>query len=276
MENLEYYLKKLDEPEVDDYDEIGIIGGEFFDIELQDYKVSALFYDLIDKIVDKIKEGKVKRFLITTGLVFDMSKYLEPLLKYLRLSEVLDKVLLCTSYDTIYRFNKDDQEALWKSNMQKLHTDYPELKLHTEMIVTQDFINKVLSDELNLNTFRDIYHTEIDFIEPASGFYYKGKKDCAKDLPGFFPTKNSFINFLKKATKTNQINIYTFLSMQLRSNKVYAYDHGRQVYGDRRDKNYKGIKPADPTKKYEMGFIDSDTSMQDIVSLFRAIGGYHG
>ena len=36
IDSLNYFLNKLDEKEVDNYNEIGFIGGEFFDNQLED------------------------------------------------------------------------------------------------------------------------------------------------------------------------------------------------------------------------------------------------
>lgn len=108
-----------------------------------------------------------------------------------------------------------------------LHELYPELSIHTEIIVTQHFINAVLEDKFNITEFKNKFNTHVDYIEPASGLYYNDKQDCEKDIPGFFPTKESFIKFLVKTIVENkEIDPYTFCSMELRSSKLYYIDGG--------------------------------------------------
>ena len=157
---------------------------------------------------------------------------------------------------------------LWQDNMLWLHEEFPEVKLHTEMIVTQFFIDEVLNDTFSITKFKETYHTEVDYIEPASGFYYIDKQDMYKDIKDFFPTKSSFIKFLiKTAVKSKEISLFKFLSMNIRSDKVYCYLDGKLLCLDSRRKTNKGFIDAkkDAKIKYEMGFIDSNDKMIDVV-----------
>lgn len=272
IERLNYVIKKLNDPEVDEFNEIGFIGGEFFDNELRDEKVQRLFFQLFKICADKVHAGKLDKIYVTTGLIFDIQPYLQPFLEFLRIWGISDKTLLCTSYDTKYRFHTPEKEELWKNNMKYIHEHYNEVKLHTEIIVTQDFINKVLDDTFSITKFKEEFHTGIDYIEPSSGFYFNDKKDAAKYLIDFFPTKSSFIKFLKKVSEKHEIDLTTFLSMEVRSDKIYNIDYEPTVIENRRDINIR-IVPKDKTKKYEFGFIDSDDKMVDIVRTFGGIVG---
>lgn len=273
IERLNYVIEKLNDPEVDEYNEIGFIGGEFFDIELRDEKVQRLFFQLFKICADKVQAGKLDKIYVTTGLIFDIQPYLIPFLEFLRIWGISDKTLLCTSYDTKYRFHTPEKEELWKNNMKYIHEHYNEVKLHTEIIVTQDFINKVLDETFSITKFKEEYNTGIDYIEPSSGFYFNDKKDAAKYLIDFFPTKSSFIKFLKKTVLENhEIDLTTFLSMEVRSDKIYNIDYEPTVIENRRDINIR-IVPKDKTKKYEFGFIDSDDKMVEVARTFGGLCG---
>jgi len=271
--SLQFILKQLDDPEVDEYNEIGFIGGEFFDCELRDSVVKDLFYKIFDKCANMVKDGKKDKIYITTALIYNMGNYLIPFLNHMRDLEVLNKILICTSYDNAYRFHTVEKEELWKSNMLKLYKLYPELGLHTEIIMTQFFIDAVLNDEFDIKEFQKKYHTRCDYIEPASGLYYKDKKEASLDLPGFFPTRNSYIEFLYKAAEDESIDFNSFLSMELRSSKLYYIDGGkRQVVDERRETN--GVaKPIDTNIKYEIGLIDSDETMRSLALQVKEICG---
>ena len=269
IESLNFVLSKLDEDETHDYNEVGFIGGEFFNDELKDNKVKELFY----KIFEKLSKMHFSKIYFTTALIFDMNKYLIPFLDYLKELGILNKCLLCTSYDIAYRFYTKEREDLWKNNMLKLHEIYPELRVHTETILTQFFIDAVNNDSFSITDFCNKYHTRIDYIEPGSGLYYHDKTDCSADLPGFFPTKSSFIKFIQKVIKNGEIEPETFLSMELRSSKLYYIDDGRRfTFEDRRKSDGRG-RPFDKTKKYEIGFIDSEDTMKDVVNNFMEIIG---
>lgn len=265
IKSLNFILNKLDDPEVYEYNEVGFIGGEIFDNQLENPEVRKLFYDIFRKVSTIKNFNKV---YIATALNFDMKPYLIPFLDFLREIKLLDKVLLCTSYDLKYRFHTEKSRLLWESNMLELHDKYPEMHLHVETILTQFFINAVLEDRFSISEFCKKFHTRIDYLEPSSGYYYHTKKECSEDIPEFFPTKDSFIKFLEKtAIQSNEIDLQSFLSLELRSSKLYflEYEH-RGIFDNRRDGDGR-CKPLDKTKLYEIGFIDSEDTMQDIVKM---------
>lgn len=267
-ESLRFILDKLDDKEVYDYNEIGFIGGEFFNREIEDEEVRNLFYKVFEKLS---KLTHVDRIYITTALIYDCNRYLLPFLDYLKALRILDKCLLCSSYDVAYRFYTEERRLLWESNVLMLHELYPELSIHTEIIVTQHFINAVLEDKFNITEFKNKFNTHVDYIEPASGLYYNNKQDCEKDIPGFFPTKESFIKFLVKTIVENkEIDPYTFCSMELRSSKLYYIDGGKRMVIDGRRGTNGVALPLDKTKKYEIGLIDSDKTMRSICQEFIA------
>lgn len=258
---LQFILNKLDDPEVFDYEEAGIIGGEIFDDQLDDLEVKDLFYKLIDKIIAL----PFKKIYIATALLYDINKHLCPLIDYLIKINAFDRTLFCTSYDLKYRFNTPYKKELWENNMLYLKEKYPTIKTHVETILTQFFIDAVLNKEFSIKEFCDKFKTRIDYIEPSSGMYYKDKKDCEKACPGFFPTKKSYIDFLmQEGVHNKNIDLTCMISYQIRANRIYHLDCGDYVcYKDRRAPGFKVIC-KDTSKKYEIGFIDSDDSMEKI------------
>lgn len=266
--SLLFVTQKMQEPEVDENNEIGFIGGEFFDGQLCEPRVKQLFYNLFDICAEKVKANKINKIYITTSLLFDANIDLIPFLNYLQKIGILKYTLLCTSYDLKYRFHTKDRLKLWEANMILLNKIYPELKLHSEIILTKFFIDAVLKDEFNITDFSKKFNTSIDYIEPASGFYYRDKQDMQKHIPDFFPTKQEFIKFLKKtAIENKEIELYKFLSMEIRSNTVYCYLNNQLIYLSDRRKNNEGFIKAKETSniKYEIGMIDSEEKMRDVV-----------
>lgn len=263
---LNFIIDKLNDPEIYDYEEIGIIGGEIFDNQLEDKEVKDLFYKLTDKIAS-IKH--FKKFYVATNLIYDMDNYLIPYLNYLKKINLIDKTLLCTSYDLKYRFHTEEMEKLWENNMIKLHKIFPELLTHIETIITQHFIDAVLSENFDIKKFSEKFNSRVDYIEPSSGMFYNTKLDCEKACPGFFPTKNSFIKFLKQeGLQKKSIDLKCLISYQIRASRIYHLDCGNFVcYEDRRKPGFR-VQCSDSSKKYELGFIDSDDSMEDICTEF--------
>lgn len=272
IENLKHIIHLLDDPEVSGYDGIGLIGGEFFQKQLKDEIVRDLWYDLTDKIVEK----KPTIFWLATSLICN-HVYLEPYLNYLRKAGLLSRTLLCTSYDVMYRFKKTSL-AVWERNMEYLHLKYPELRIHTEMIVTQAFLSAVATAEgvnlpymlnvppLHLRAFESKYHTSIDFIEPHTGF--QNPQSFKLDLPYFLPRRATFLEFLTQIVdKWDLLRIRTFLNPRIRSATIYHIQNGKLVkIDDRWNKRMEdqafGIHPV-------VGYSDSNISMIDDVELWK-------
>lgn len=274
IESLNFVIQKVQEPIVDRYNEIGFIGGEFFDTQIDNEDVKKLFYKLFDIIIQKIYDKKIVKLYITSSLILDMNKHLIPFLNYLQDKNVLEKVLLCTSYDLKYRFHTEERKKLWEDNMILLHQMYPNLRLHTETIVTGFFVDAVNNGEFSITDFCNKFHTRVDYIEPGSGFYYYDKKACAKDMPDFFPKKENFIQFLMKtAIENKEIDLDTFISADIRSDVIYCNYDGKRTCMSGRRKTNAVITIKDLKVKYELGMIDSDIRMTEIVKQFREMYG---
>lgn len=258
---LDFVLERLDDPEVFDYSETGIIGGEIFDNQLDDPEVFNLFY----KVIEKMCSMHFEKICIATALLYDMDKYFIPLLSYLKAKGVQDRILICTSYDTKWRFKTKAREQLWSNNMLKLKEEFPEFRTHVQTIITGDFIDKVLSKEFDIAKFCEKYNTRIDFNEPTSGLYYHDKAECQKECPNFFPTKANFIKFIKQeCIDKKNVDIRSLASFQLHSDRAYILNVGQYVkYDDRRKEGF-CMRSLDTSKKYEVGFIDSDEAMSDV------------
>ena len=272
--SLNQVMELVDLPEVDEYDEIGFIGGEFFDGQLNNPKVKDLFYRLFDKVVEKINTGKINKLYVTCEMILDNLDDLKEFLEYLKNNDVLEKTLLCTSFDTIGRFHTPERESLWKANMLYIKKLYPKLKLHTEIIMTQDFIEKVLSGEFDIPAFEKTYNTSIDYLEPNTGSYYKDKADFNKAVPNFLVKRNDFLKFLKKTCIDEKtIQLFKLFSKEIRSNTIYLILNGNRVKIDSRRKSArtKGMECLPIIPKF--GYIDSDIDIADDVKQLRDMYG---
>ena len=199
-----------------------------------------------------------------------MDKYLIPFLTYLKELGILENCLLCTSYDLKYRFHTEEKKKLWEDNIIALDNLFPELKLHCEIIATGFFMQAVLDDEFSISDFKKRFNVAIDYIEPGSGFYYYDKASCAKDMPDFFPTKQQVIAFLTKVyVKNKEIDIDTFVSSKVRSDKVYLHYNGKRYCIENRRKTNCLIDIEDLKEKYEIGIKDSNETIGKYVKLFK-------
>lgn len=285
--SLDHFLKKLDDLEVDEYDEIGFIGGEFFDNQLEDLDVRNKFYQLFEKCAEKRKVGKLNKLYVATALMFDPNPYLIPFLDYLKEIGLLDITLLCTSYDLKYRFRNHYKKELWEANMLMLNEMYPELTLHTEIIMTEFFMQEVIDDKFSITDFHNRFHTWIDYVHPQRWTSKLTKEQCNTIIPDFFAHKDTFIKFLRKtAIEKHEINLNTFLAMNVRSDVFYCVYNGTEVdVHNRRELLESNKEDLDQycqehkhltqylKEKNETGFIDSDLQMYDVVKQFRDMYG---
>lgn len=256
--SFKYIQKVLNSLQPNEYDSIGLIGGELFNGEMDLYMHQ--FYN----VMSRIKDLNPKNIYIATSLIYNMRDYLIPTMKAIEdVLGITDKITLCTSWDPMYRFHNEEQKKLWAKNMFALHKHMPQIKVHTEIILTQHFIDLVLKGGWDLDMFQKVFYTTVDFIEPSSGLFYTDKHECQADIPGFFPTKSSFIEFIKAIRDKYDIN--RLCSPELRADELHFIDGiEHRVSRDRRA-NGCVEHASDPSKKYDIGFIDSDKTMREIV-----------
>lgn len=260
---ISFVKQKLNTDEVKDEIDFGLMGGEFFDNQLDNKTVKQEFYELFPIIKQRIDEKRIGRLLITTALIFDRNKQLVDFLEYLKSLDLIKYTVLCTSYDTIYRFRNENAKKIWDDNMKFLRAEYPDLRLHTEIIVTKNFIEAVLNGGFDIVKFKKYYHTSVDYIDPMADKVYFPKERVIKELPEFFPSENLFLQFLQYVYENDLVDWSTFLQMNVRANHSYAVCDGEILLQDNRrtDKNW-------GSDIISHGFSDSERYMRDVVDEF--------
>ena len=130
-ESCKYIRDVLNTLQPNEYDYIGLIGGELFNGEME-LHMNSFFL-----ILRRIRDLNPKKIFIATSLLYDIGDYLLPCLKAIdKVLGCLDKIVLCTSWDKNYRFKNQEQLALWAKNMLYLGDKFPQVELHTEIILT--------------------------------------------------------------------------------------------------------------------------------------------
>lgn len=268
-ESLLFIKNKLQSAELDKYLEVGFIGGEFFDGQLSNIDVKILFYNVIDIIIEKIQSKKIKKFYITATLTNKCLLDLIECIEHFKSKNVLNKILLCTSYDTLYRFTKQS-EQIWKDNMLFLTKKYPELYKHIEIIVTEDFALKMMSNKFDLTNISKTYNSPIDFIEPHSGFFFKDKYEFDKNIPNFLLKRKTFLKFLSYLYKKFPADIETLFNKNLKSNDFYIhYKDGQLIKFENRRMHKDRTCGVNIDHIPHWGYIDSDIDIFDDVEEFR-------
>jgi hypothetical protein len=249
---------------VQEYDTIGFIGGEFFNGQISTVDIHENFYKLINKVIEYLQENTIKQFYITATLVQNSHDDLVEFLDYIRSHNLIDRILLCTSYDVKYRFHNKRGEELWKRSIMMLHNKYPSLKIHVEIICTQALIDAMMSNEFDLVKFKYEYNVSVDFLEPNTAF--EEIEEFKKRLPLFLPTRKSFLNWLKRFCVVERIiDINTLFDPKIRSNTCYYHVNGKLVKIDNRHSGDRQIGFESIKIKPHFGYSDSDIDMRDDV-----------
>lgn len=250
---------------------IGLIGGEFFDGQLQDPEVKSLFYSVMDTISGKIISCTTKRGLLATSLMYEDITELEQMCNRLHSLDVQRNFLLCTSWDIEYRFDVTSRKN-WERNMTWLHRTYPGLRLHVQMVMTQAFIDAYMHDAISIRDFEKTWNCKVDFNTPYKPFVkYEDKEDMQKDFPLFFPRRSDYMQFLMKAYKLRDIDLSALQNISQHSSCLHYTIVGEELLLlllDRHKRQHTCLRADGPCKTTCCGYIDSPKRMHEDIKLF--------
>ena len=207
-----------DDKNLESYNVLSYIGGEFFQGQLETLELKNAFKDLMTKTAELQITNKINEVwlmcTLTIGDQTDLYENLE-LLKNIynqaNKPELMKQLWLVTSYDTIGRFHTKKMLDTWDYHMKNIHKQYPFIKFNVCTILTQDLLTKYLNDKFSFHDFQKEYHASFFFKQPSPGStqptntecslldqYYEAKQIMETKLPGFFPKRNTFLEFLIK------------------------------------------------------------------------------
>lgn len=204
------------------YDSLGLIGGEFFQGQLNTEALNKEFFSMFVAIEDQFLHSNIKHFWLTMSLTntqhiynsFTFEHFIDSLdhLACIRSNkhvswknEENQDIWICTSYDTIGRFHTKEAEETWKHYMKIIKDRSEYIHTTTCFIITQDLIDTYNKDKDFFNKFKEEYNTHIYFKCPDIGCNDKTIEDFTKrtKLNNFFPKRADFISFLTDLIKDN-------------------------------------------------------------------------
>ena len=162
------------------YNEISLIGGEFFQGQISSDDLTQDWFRLIRHINILLNNNLLNKFQLNVTLTIGDQ---ELLYKTLNKISKIENVWLVTSYDTIGRFHTQKMEDNWKYHMKNIKKLYPNVNLSTTMILTEHMINSVLYNKLDLHDFKNEFQTELYFVPPAVPEYkFKTYNNITKEI----------------------------------------------------------------------------------------------
>ena len=174
---------------------IAIIGGEFFQGQINDPEVHKKFYEFVSIVINKLNKEEIKSSWVTATLTDEKPKHLVEFLDYVKKNWNGNGTLfICTSYDTIGRFHTEQKRLNWMENMDLIHKTDPRIKLNTTMILTNDLMETYLNNKIDFTDFSLKFNTSLMIKHPNSG-PYKSLKRMEQALPNFVHVGTKLIDF---------------------------------------------------------------------------------
>ena len=214
----------LDSRQDECFDIVGLIGGEFFEDQISDPEVNKKFMELINKCIDVVSDNRANMVYIMTHLIYQDTKYLDQVLDIFKARNMLDKVMICTSFDPWGRFHTEERKTLWYNNIEKLLSQ--NVIVHVEIVVSEYFLEALFNNEVDLQYFKD-RGIILDFLNPQGLYESDGIIADNKELTmehltrKWLPTRESFIKFLFFLKKFNPIQLERLFSLEIRSQELH-------------------------------------------------------
>ena len=241
--------KAIDNMDFNEYNNISLIGGEFFQGQLDDPEIHDKFFEIITRIFQLYVDKKIGSMWLTCTLTLGDQKHLYELLDLANSMGVFpveeygsSGLWLCTSWDAKGRFHSSKMEENWNFHMKNIKKKYPWIKFNTTIILQQEFIDMYLENKFRVSSFMKEYsttvffkqcgipsslHKTLDFpdnIEITDDLIKEAaKKKFNKDFFVFYPTRDSFLRFLKKFYIEEQEYYDRLFNISYRSDELHRY-----------------------------------------------------
>ena len=187
--------------------------------------------------------------------------------------------MLCTSWDSKYRFTDRQPQATWVTNVRYLQDHRLVGSIHVQTILTQHFVNQVLNNAFNITNFEKAFNVRMDFNAPTVSATQEDKYKMDVLLKDFFPTRKSFLTFLRKVYAENQATPEQLCNYDNMADQLW-YDVGTEytlitglhgpVDGVTTDQN----SPLPSMHEEQSDYIDSHIRMRkDVLDMWERIYG---
>lgn len=284
LKSLSDLKKSLERLDYEKYNNVALIGGEFFQGQLKDEEVRRAFFDTIDMIADLYVDQKIGSIWISATLTIGEQEDLYEMI------DVFDKagvkphpdygasgLWICTSWDPEGRFHTKQNEDNWKFHMKNMTKNFPWVKKNTTIILTQKFCEMYLAEEYSAHKFMEEYGTKLfykppgllqdcydgvdglpSFVECAqtgrtSEYLTAVKNDLQKRLGfKFFPERKTFRKFLVKYAKEDPESYNTLMNIEYRADELH--------------RNFNEDDQCDDHTRFKGTNVESDRDNESIIN----------
>lgn len=243
--------KAIDSLDFNLYNNISLIGGEFFQGQLNDEEIHNRFFEVLEKIFCKYVEKKIGSMWITVSLTLGEQKHLYELLDLAEKMNIFPNkeygasgLWLCTSWDSIGRFHNETMKQNWEFHMKNIKKKYPWIKFNTTIILQQDFIEKYINGCFRPKEFMKEFNTTLFYKQPGipsrysincaissvsefnevfDEFLFKEKKELNEEVfkLHFFPKRETFLKFLYKYYNEDRDTYDRLFNVEYRADELH-------------------------------------------------------
>lgn len=191
MKSLNDLHKAIDNLDFRIYNNISLIGGDFFQGQLEDPEVHDSFMAMIEKCAKAYHDRKIGGMWITCTMTIGDQKDLYEMIEIFKKYECFPNpnygssgIWLCTSWDTKGRFHTPAKLANWEYHMQHIHEVYPWIKFNTTIILMGPFCQDVIDGKWDAREFVEKFHTTVFYKQVGMGKIGEvaDYSDCANDI----------------------------------------------------------------------------------------------
>ena len=236
LQSMQTAIDEMKQFKSNEHQTVGFIGGEFFQGQLNTPEIKSKFMELITEANNLLNNNIVKDLWLNASLLIGNQ---DDLYEAINLIDDKTKLWILTSYDSIGRFHTPKMLETWQYHMKNIHNLYPEIKLNTTSILTGDFIEKYLNDNIDIKEFKATYHTNLFLkttVKPGH-LSHLSKQEINDKIGNFFPTQERFQEFLFTFYMREGAEEYH----KLFSNDLRA-DEVRKNFNDENKRNIKFIR----------------------------------
>ena len=247
-ENIKKAIELVNNVKENQYDFIGLIGGEFFQGQITEDIIDD-FKELVRCIKDKIDSKLIKQVFIATSMM-GPNNY-EEFMKYFSQFDK-SKILVCTSYNEQGQFGEINK-VNWHNSYNKFTSNG--YKLHIEIIASEANLNAILDHKLDLTPWV-LDRIRIDFLRPIH--FVDGKKE---DFSWFFPKRETFIRFLTFLEINFPLMLNDFMSLKQRASELHNFSYDMTVTRKEEFDEGEGVLMSCGHSEMFQAYIDSDKCM---------------
>ena len=281
LHDLKMALEQLD---FDKFNNVSLIGGEFFQGQLNDVEVKAAFMEVINMLADLYVHQKLGSIWISATLTIGDQKDLYETLEIFDNAGVRPHprygssgVWICTSWDAHGRFHNDKNKQNWEFHMKNMSEKFPWVKKNTTIILMQKLCDMYLSDEFIPHKFEEEFGTSLYYKVPGLsqhlldgigdlpnmvtcaqegriGEYLTAVKAKMEDDFGyrFFPDRKTFRRFLVKYAKNDADTFNKLFNIEFRADELH--------------RNFNEIEESDEHQRLKDSNLESNLSMESILN----------